>query len=223
MSQAPVALLAGATGAVGKQLLEILLARTDGTSVITVGRRAPQQSHRRLHHVQAELAQLPGALAGIECTEAFCCLGTTLGKAGSKSAFRAVDLDGVAAFAQAAHAGGAQYFGLVSAAGAERGSRNFYLRTKGEAEAAVEGVGFRCLAIMQPGLLRGDREEFRLGERLGQLVAPVTDRVLAGTLARYRSVAIATVAAALDAVARRPAPGVSRFDPAEIQALAQAS
>jgi len=220
MSQAPIALLAGATGAVGRHLLTRLLARSDNTSVITVGRRAPGQSHRRLRHIQAELAQLPQALAGLECTEAFCCLGTTQANAGSKSAFRAVDLHGVAAFAQAAHAAGAQFFGLVSAAGADPASRNFYLRTKGEAEAAVEAMGFPCLAIMQPGLLRGQREEFRLGERVGQLLAPLTDRALVGRLARYRSVATETVAAALDAAAHRPAAGLHRFDPAEIEALA---
>jgi uncharacterized protein YbjT (DUF2867 family) len=60
------------------------------------------------------------------------------------------------------------FFGLVSAAGASPGSGNFYLRTKGEAEAAVEALAFPSLAIMQPGLLRGARDEFRAGERLGQ-------------------------------------------------------
>lgn len=223
MSQARIALLAGATGAVGRHLLERLLARGDGTRVITVGRRAPLQSHQCLQHIEAELAQLPHALAGLQCTEAFCCLGTTQRKAGSRQAFRAVDLHGVAAFAQAAHLAGAEFFGLVSAAGADPGSPSFYLRTKGEAEAAVEAVGFASLAIMQPGLLRGHRDEFRLGERLGQLLAPLTDRALAGRLARYRSVAIETVAAALDAAAHESAPGSHRFDPAGIEALAQSA
>ena len=220
MSQAPIALLAGATGAVGRALLARLLARNDNTRVITVGRREPGPRHRRLRHIHAELVQLPEALAGLACTEAFCCLGTTSGKAGSKSAFRAVDLHGVAAFAAAARAADGQFFGLVSAAGANPASRNFYLRTKGEAEAAVEAAGFPSLAIMQPGLLRGRRDEFRLGERVGQMLAPLTDRALAGRLARYRSVAIETVAAALDAAAHQPAAGTHRFDPAGIEALA---
>lgn len=221
MSATPIALLAGATGAVGSRLLEILLARSDGTRIITVGRRAPPLSHSRLEHLQAELAQIPDVLADRRCSEAFCCLGSTLRTAGSKAAFRAVDLDGIASLAQAAQAAGAGFFGMVSSAGADPRALSFYLRTKGEAEAAVEALGFRSVAIMRPGLLRGRREEFRAMERLGQVAAPLMDRMLVvGGLARYRSVATGTVAAALDTAARRHATGVHRFDPAGIESLA---
>ena len=220
MSDAPVSLLAGATGAVGAELLDILLARPDGTRVIAVGRSAAPVAHPRLEWVRAELDRLGPALEGVAATEAFCCLGTTLRRAGSRAAFRAVDLDGVAAFAAAARAAGTRFFGLVSAAGADPGSRNFYLRTKGEAEAAVEALGFPALAILQPGLLRGPRREFRLGERLGQAAAPLADRLMLGPLARYRSVRIATVARAMDAASRDPRPGVARLAPEAMEALA---
>ena len=220
MNSPPIALLAGATGAVGAALLEILLAQDDGPRVLAIGRRPPTHQHTRLEWLQAELEEFPQALAGQSFNLAFCCLGTTMKRAGSKDAFRAVDLDGVTAFAGAARAGGAGFFGLVSAAGADPRSRNFYLRTKGEAEAAVEALGFPSVAIMQPGLLRGEREEFRAGERLGQVAAPLLDRVLLGPLARYRSVAIGTVAAALAATSRRRTPGVHRYDSPAIEALA---
>lgn len=216
-----LSLLAGATGAVGTALLDILLAREDGSRVLAVGRRAPPQKHARLEWVQAELEDFQEALSGRTFDQAFCCLGTTMKRAGSKAAFRAVDLDGVTAFAGAARVGGAGFFGLVSAAGADARSRNFYLRTKGEAEAAVEALGFPSLAIMQPGLLRGAREEFRAGERLGQAAAPLLDRVLLGPLAHYRSVAIGSVAAALEVAARRRAAGVQRYDSPAIEALAR--
>jgi uncharacterized protein YbjT (DUF2867 family) len=222
MKSPPVALVIGATGAVGARLLEMLLARHDGTRVLAIGRRPPPREHARLESLQAELEGLPQALAGRTFDQAFCCLGTTMRRAGSRDAFRAVDLSGVAAFAGAAHAGGAGFFGLVSAAGADRRSRNFYLRTKGEAEAAVEALGFPSVAIMQPGLLRGAREEFRAGERLGQVAAPLLDRLLQGPLARYRSVAIDAVAAALEVAARRRVPGIHRYDPAAIETLAGA-
>lgn len=221
MHSPPLAVLAGATGAVGSRLLEILLARDDGPRVIAVGRRPPPCEHARLEWLQAELTDFPAALSGSSFELAFCCLGTTMKRAGSKAAFRAVDLDGVTAFASAARAGGASFFGLVSAAGADARSRNFYLRTKGEAEAAVEALGLPSLAIMQPGLLRGEREEFRAGERLGQAAAPLLDRLLLGPLARYRSVAIDAVAAALEVAARRRAPGVQRYDSPAIEALAR--
>lgn len=221
MTSPPIALVAGATGAVGRRLLERLLARGDGTRVIAIARRPPDTSHARLEWLASDLAGIPAALRGHACTEAFCCLGTTMKRAGSRAAFRAVDLDGVTTFARAARDSGAQFFGLVSAAGADPTARNFYLRTKGEAESAVEALGFPSLAILQPGLLRGARDEFRAGEKLGQVAAPLLDRLLLGGLARYRSVAIDTVAMALDAAAREAAPGVRRLGPADMGALAR--
>jgi uncharacterized protein YbjT (DUF2867 family) len=221
MHPSPIALLAGATGAVGSQLLARLLARTDGTRVLTVGRRAPPLSHPRHEHLAATLDEFSAVLAGRQVSEAFSCLGTTMQAAGSRSAFRAVDLDGVVAFAQAARAAGAGFFGLVSSAGADPGVRNFYLRTKGEAEAAVATLGFPSLVILQPGLLRGERTEFRAGERLANLAAPLVDRLLVGSFSRYRSVPMAAVAVALDVAARRREPGLRRLPPAAILALAR--
>jgi uncharacterized protein YbjT (DUF2867 family) len=221
MKSPPIALVAGATGAVGRRLLELLLARGDGTRVIAVARRPPDASSARLEWLATELADVPAALRGRACSEAFCCLGTTMKQAGSRAAFRAVDLDGVATFARASRSSGAQFFGMVSAAGADPTARNFYLRTKGEAESAVAALDFPSLAILQPGLLRGSRDEFRAGEKLGQVAAPLLDRLLLGGLARYRSVAISTVAMALDAAAREPAAGVHRLGPADMEALAR--
>ena len=222
MSQPPLALLAGATGAVGGRLLDLLLARADGTRVVVVARGPAPRQHPRLDWRRAGLDALATACADVAATEAYCCLGTTMRRAGSRSAFRAVDLEGVAAFAGVARGCGAGFFGLISAAGADPASRNFYLRTKGETEARVAAVGFGCLAIMQPGLLRGPREEFRLGERLGQLVAPLSDLLLLGPLARYRSVDLETVAAALEAAPRHLPPGTHRLDSAAMDSLAHA-
>lgn len=222
MPKTPIALLAGATGAVGGRLLERLLARDDRTQVLTVGRRAPGLPHPRLEHLPATLDRLLSVITPRTCTEAYCCLGTTMKQAGSRAAFRAVDLDGVVAFARAARQAGAEFFGLVSAAGADAGSASFYLRTKGEAEAAVEALGFASLAILQPGLLRGPRAEFRPGERFAALAAPLADRLLVSGLARYRSVDMDDAAAALEHAGRIRRPGVLRLDPAAIAALAHA-
>jgi len=223
MSNTPIALLAGATGAVGGRLLERLLARGDGTRVFTVGRRAPPRSHDRLAHIQAGLDGFHVALQNVPCTEAFCCLGTTIRQAGSRPAFRAVDVDGVAAFAAAAQASGAGYFGLVSAAGAAAGSPSAYLRAKGDAERVVEALAFPSLVILQPGLLRGSRRGFRVGESIAGVAAPLVDRLLPGPLARYRSVAMDDVAAALERSARLRPPGVTRLDPSAIARLAHES
>lgn len=221
MSRARTAIILGGTGAVGRELLDRLLANDAWVRVVGIGRGSAPLAHPRLGWIRSELAELPTMLAGQQYDDAFCCLGATMKRAGSRAAFRAVDVDGVTVFARAARSSGAEFFGLVSAAGAAAGSRSFYLAAKGEAEAAVAGLGFPRLAIMQPGLLRGSREDFRLGERLGQFAAPLTDRLMLGPLARYRSVAIAAVAAALIAAAQRQDAGAQRYGPAEIERLAR--
>lgn len=214
------ALIAGATGLVGRSLLPLLLEDSACEQVTAIGRRPPAGTHGKLKFIRAELEDMEQALAGGHWHDAFCCLGTTMKTAGSRPAFRAVDLDGVSAFARAARTAGAEFFGLVSAAGASSESPSFYLRTKGEAEDAVGAVGFASLAVMRPGVLVGERAEFRAAERLAAMAAPVTDRLLVGALARYRSVPAATVAAALLAAARERRPGTRCLDPEAMKRLA---
>ncbi len=185
-------LVAGATGLVGRSVVELLLADERVTRVHAVLRRSSGMEHPKLREIRLDfedLAARPEALPGNPSVQAaFCCLGTTRARAGSAEAFRRVDLDYVQAFARAARAAGATAFALNSSVGADAGSRNLYLRTKGEAESACRAVGFESLLIFRPGLLRGQRDEFRPAERLGVLVAPLTDRLMAGPLARYRSI-----------------------------------
>lgn len=94
----------------------------------------------------------------------FVSLGTTIAKAGSREAFEAVDLHLVLECARRAGAAGCATLALVSAMGADPGSRIFYNRTKGKAERAILELGFPRVAIARPSLLLGDRREFRFGE-----------------------------------------------------------
>jgi uncharacterized protein YbjT (DUF2867 family) len=137
-----------------------------------------------------------------------CALGTTWKKAGgNEAAFRAVDHDLVLATAQAAKAAGVPNMVLISAAGADAHSKAFYMRVKGEVEAAVSRIGFKRLDILHPGLLRGERaSDRRLLERLGILAAPLIDPLLRGKRERFRSIDAALVAeAALGLALRRGA------------------
>jgi uncharacterized protein YbjT (DUF2867 family) len=99
---------------------------------------------------------------------ALCALGTTIKKAGSEAAFRAVDLDAVVAFARWAKDGGAEVLGLVSSVGADVSASSFYLRVKGQAEEAIAAIGFRSFVALRPGLLLGDRSESRPGDSVGR-------------------------------------------------------
>jgi uncharacterized protein YbjT (DUF2867 family) len=157
---------------VGRALLEGLLADPAVAAVHALVRRPLDLSHAKLLAQVVDFKDLP-ALPIVD--EAYLALGTTIKVAGSQAAFRAVDFDANLAVAQAALASGARRCGLVSAMGADAGSRIFYNRVKGELEAALAKLPFEGLVIARPSLLVGDREALgqpvRGGERAGQAVS----------------------------------------------------
>lgn len=161
-----VVAVAGATGLVGRHLARLLCADASVAQVHTLTRRAPDWQHAKLVAHQVDFTALP-ALPALD--EVYLALGTTIKIAGSQAAFRAVDFDANLAVARAARAAGATRLGLVSAHGANRASRIFYSRIKGELEETVAQLGFDALVIARPSVLRGDRvalgQALRPGER----------------------------------------------------------
>jgi uncharacterized protein YbjT (DUF2867 family) len=127
----------------------------------------------------------------------FCCLGTTIKKAGSQAAFRKVDYDYVVSLADHARDAGAKRFLVVSSLGADARSSIFYSRVKGEMEAALRGIGFDALHIFQPSLLLGDRREARLGERLGIAASAIIAPFMLGPAKKYRPIDARVVANAM--------------------------
>ncbi len=208
--------IAGASGLVGSELLRMLLADGDYSAVISMGRRALGFQNAKLTERVVDFAILDvGGLAAPDV--AFCTLGTTIGKAGSQAAFRAVDHGAVLAFAQAARAAGAKTFAIVSSLGADAKSRIFYSRVKGETEADLRALGFPSLAIAQPSLLLGDRRESRPAERF--MIG--ASRALSGLLQPFasRPIEARVVARALLAVARSPAAGAVLYPSGQLQTL----
>ncbi|HEX8149331.1 MAG TPA: oxidoreductase [Pyrinomonadaceae bacterium] len=187
--------MAGATGLVGRALLEGLLADASVAAVHALGRRAPGLSHPKLtpHVVNfAALPPLPPA------DEVYLALGTTIKAAGSQDAFRAVDFDANLSAARAALAAGARRCGLVSAMGADAKSRIFYNRVKGETEDALARLSFEGLVVARPSLLLGDRETLGQPRRPAERVGVAVGRILGPLVpANYRPIAAAAVARAL--------------------------
>ncbi|MCZ8111773.1 MAG: NAD(P)H-binding protein [Betaproteobacteria bacterium] len=207
------ALLAGATGLVGREIA----ARWPGPVTLLVRRSVPVP--RRGATVQVvDFAALP-ALPAAEA--AFCALGTTIKAAGSQAAFRAVDFDAVLAFARACRAAGVPRFALVSALGADARSASFYSRVKGEAEDALRGLGFEHLLIARPSLLLGDRaalgQPARAGEQWGGRVAGWLGPLLPASV---RPVAAARVAQALVTTLPQAPAGVTVLHSAALQRAA---
>jgi uncharacterized protein YbjT (DUF2867 family) len=160
-------LIAGASGLVGREILNGLLADASVAAVHSLGRRKLDVQHAKLTQHQVDFTALP-ALPAVG--EAFIALGTTIKVAGSQEAFRAVDHDAVVAVAKAAKQAGATRLGVVSAMGADTSSTIFYNRVKGQTEADLKALGFNTLVIARPSFLAGNRavlgQPLRSGEKL---------------------------------------------------------
>jgi uncharacterized protein YbjT (DUF2867 family) len=210
------ALLAGASGLVGGEIAR----QWAGPGTLHLLLRQPL-AEPGLHPVvlTPDFAALP-ALPPAEM--AFCALGTTLRQAGSKRAFRAVDLHAVLAFAHAARAAGVTRFAVVSSLGADPRSSNFYARTKGDMEAALAMLGFASLVVARPSLLTGNRDALgqplRRGERFAQRLSHLMGPLLPDSV---RPIAAATVARALLCHLPEAAPGLTVLSSAALRKLAR--
>lgn len=198
------AFVVGATGLVGRQLLAELVAEPRVERIVAVTRRPLDLSHEKLEVLVTELDELEDALAKRQATHAFCCLGTTIAKAGSQAAFRHVDHDLSLAFGRACVEAGVEKLLVVTALGADPRSRVFYNRVKGELERDLAALGLPELHLLRPSLLLGEREERRRAEALAMALAKPLGALLAGPLAKYRAIDASDVAKALLAFALEP-------------------
>lgn len=201
--------LVGATGLVGRRVIEVASLGDEARIVGIARREAPLPPGARMEMFVAEPDKWGEVLEAVRPRALICALGTTWKKAGrDEAAFRAVDHDLVLATAQAAKAAGVPNMVLVSAAGADARSKAFYMRVKGEVEAAVSRVGFKRVDILHPGLLRGERSsDRRLLERLGILASPLIDPLMPRKWEQYRSIDAGLVAEAALGLALRRAGG----------------
>ncbi|GAA4420959.1 NAD(P)H-binding protein [Acidovorax lacteus] len=188
-------LVAGATGLVGRCLVQQLCADPGVGTVHALVRKPLPMQHPKLHCHVVDFAALP-SLPPLH--EAYLALGTTIKVAGSQAAFRAVDFDANLAVAQAAHAAGAQRLGLVSALGADARSAVFYSRVKGELEDTLMAEPWAGLVIARPSMLAGDRASLGQPHRRGEALWGRVDAALGPLIPkRWRAIAAADVAAAL--------------------------
>jgi uncharacterized protein YbjT (DUF2867 family) len=201
------ALVIGATGLVGRECVRQLAAHPGFERVTALVRRA-LPSGLMTAKVKTELVdfdRLDARPEVFQATHLFCALGTTIKQAGSEERFRQVDFSYPLRAAELALAAGVRHFLLVSSVDANPVARSFYLRVKGELEAAIEGLGFRSVTIVRPSLLLGDRNEFRLTEEVAR-------RLSWAFPSKYRPVHARDVAAALVAAAAEDRPGVNLIE-----------
>jgi uncharacterized protein YbjT (DUF2867 family) len=191
------AILAGASGLIGSNLLQILLHRDYYDEVVILVRHLLPLSHIKLTQIQVDFDHLEDHAGSITSHAVFCSLGSTQKKTPDRSVYRKVDHDYPLALAQIALENGVEQYHLVSALGADANTSNFYTKMKGETEHDIESIGLPCLHIYRPALLTGERSEFRLAERIFTPIMKVIDPLLIGGLKKYRSIPAATVASAM--------------------------
>lgn len=197
-------LVAGATGLVGRIVLAKALADERITRVVAPTRR-PLTAHAKLDNPVVDFAALPAEAEWWRVDSVISALGTTREATPDLVAYRAIDHDYPLAVARLAQRHGATGFALVSAMGANAGSRLFYPRLKGEIEQSLQALGLASLTIVRPGMIGGDRSEYRRGESTITMLL----RVLHPVLPRRYRISLATIIAdtLIEAAIARP-PGI---------------
>lgn len=201
-----VAVVAGATGLVGRYLLEVLLEDSFYDQIVVLVRRPLERFERKLEQRMVDFENLRSTdLAG--GTHLFSCLGTTMKKAGSQAAFRRVDYDYPLMLARVGQEAGALRFMLVSSVGADPAAGSFYLRVKGELERDLEAIHFEATHVFRPAVLQGRREEARSGEQWAARLSRAFEWMMAGGLSKYRPMPAGVLAASMAAAGERGEPG----------------
>ena len=185
------ALVIGASGLIGTQLIKLLIADGGYTIIALVRKKLPLQNDK-LNQIQFDFDDTKMSIPQVD--EVFCCLGTTIKVAGSKTQFYKVDFEYVLTIAKAGFENGAKKMAMVSSMGADKNSTFFYNRTKGEIEAAVTKIGYQSLYIFRPSILLGKRTEFRFGELIGKAVMTFFSFAIPK---KYKPIEASTVAAAM--------------------------
>jgi len=191
------AVIAGASGLIGSELLQLLLQSQQYDKVLALVRNELPLNHKKLVQLVVNFDQLDQHQASINGHAVFCCLGSTRSKTPDLSVYRKIDHNYPLKLAQLAKQNKIPHYHLVSAIGANSKSGNFYTQLKGETEDDIQQVGIRSLHIYQPSLLTGDRKEFRLTEKVATIAMKLIDPLLFGPLQKYRSIQVKTVAQAM--------------------------
>ena len=181
-----ISIVAGSTGLIGRNVIEALSNKNQ--SVVALTRRSISNLPHNITEliIDFDAFEKHGSLP--PCSNVFICLGTTIKTAGSKENFRKVDIDYCLSIAKKAKKSGAETLSLISSIGANSSSKNFYLKTKGELEEAIQDLGFSTVNIFRPSFLVGERSEKRMAEKVAIKLAKIMDLFLIGSARKYRSV-----------------------------------
>jgi uncharacterized protein YbjT (DUF2867 family) len=208
------ALIAGATGLIGNQLLQLLLSDDRYNNVKVLTRKPIVIQHSKLEVIIVDFDKLSQYKNQLASNDVFCCLGTTMKQAKSKEAFKKVDLDYPLELARLTKENGATQYLLISALGADKNAGIYYNKIKGETEDAIAKENFQTLHIFRPSLLLGDRKESRSGEDAAKVFYKLFGFLIPK---KYKGIEAATVARAMLFFAKQEKPGTHIHESMELQ------
>jgi uncharacterized protein YbjT (DUF2867 family) len=213
------ALIAGATGLVGNELLQFLLKEKEYEKVVALVRRPLAIKHPKLDEIIVDFDKLEDYKDSFTVDDVFCCLGTTIKKARTKEAMWKIDVDYPVEIGKLASSEGAKKFLLVSSMNADPNSPIFYSKMKGKLEETIKQIPFESISIFRPSLLLGNRQEFRLGERAAAAIFTKVPFLFAGPLKKYMAIEGKTVASAMNKAAQENKPGITIYPSEQIQKI----
>ena len=213
------AILLGATGLIGSDLLNKLLANHYYNEVLAISRKEIKINHSKLKQLIIDFEDINKYEVEITGDEVFCCLGSTVKKTPNLSVYRKIDYQYPLDVAQIAFKNGAKSYHLVSAMGANAKSRLFYSRTKGEVERDLQKIPFEAIHIYQPALLDGNRKEKRTSEKIMMGLFRLLNPILIGPFKKYKSIKIEKVASAMLKQAQKKVKGIFIYQSDEIEEL----
>jgi len=188
------ALVIGGTGLVGNHLVDQLIISDSFSSVVALVRKKSLEPSNKLKEIVFDFENQDSIDHIKKAEHVFCCLGTTIKKAGSKPAFKFVDYDIPLLFGKWAEGIGASSYSIVTAMGANPSSIIFYNRIKGLIEEEIKKLKIPTIQIFQPSLIMGKRKEFRAGELSAKVIFSFLNPLLIGKAKKYRPINARTIA-----------------------------
>jgi len=213
------AILLGASGLIGNNLLTQLLNSPAYSEVLTIGRKPLNFEHPKLKELIVDFDHIDQYSSEIKGNVVFCCLGTTNSKTPDKVQYKKIDYQYPLDIGSIAQSNGATAYHLVSSMGADVNSSMFYPKTKGEVERDLKAIPFKSIYIYRPSLLDGNRAEERTAEKIMIRLMRFLNPLLIGGLKKYRSIKIETVASAMLKESLTDKKGVFTYSSDQIEAL----
>jgi uncharacterized protein YbjT (DUF2867 family) len=214
------AIVAGASGLIGSELLKILLNDPVYSEVLAIVRKPMELNHPKFNQIAVDFDKLDDFAHLIVGDVIFCTIGSTRKKTPDLATYRKIDHDYPVKLASIAVNNGISQFHLISSIGADQNSSNFYTKMKGETEEDVKSSGVSALVIYRPSLLIGDRAETRFAEGIMQGISKIINPLLLGGLRKYRSIAARTVARVMIDLSKTDLKGIYVYESDDIQKLA---